>query len=230
MNKEIIVFSCNIDNYDKIREPKFNDPKVSYLLFTDNKNIRYKVWKPIYIDSHKIDSDPQRVARYIKTHPHDLLPPTYKISVWIDSCYEICIKNFNLFIALNLFNDISLFHHPKRTNIYDEFEVCKSGQLDFSSLITNQKEKYLKEGLPETIGLYHTAVILRKNNKIIENLNNLWWKEIQMNSKRDQLSFSYCLWKLGIKADIINREFGINLYKSPYFEKYKHIRGRKKYV
>lgn len=231
MNKEIVVYTCNVGSYDKIREPVFKDPKVSYFLFTDNKCLKCKVWEIVYIDSSKINSDPQRVARYIKTHSHTLLPKTHKISIWVDSCYQILVDDFVSFCNINLHSDISLYKHPKRNSVYDEFDVCHKLALDYTNLINVQKEKYIKEGFPAFCQLYHTALILRKNNEIIKEFNKLWWQEISNYSKRDQLSFSYCLWKLNLFSEIINNDkYGDSLYKTIYFLRHKHQKKRNKYV
>lgn len=227
MNKQIVIFSCNFGNYDKVRDPIFIDSNVSYILFSDRPQPHLKCWKTKIISLSELNSDPQRVARYIKLNPHLFLPKGHKISVWVDSCYQIKVFNFISFINQNLRDkDICLFRHPKRNCVYEEIDVCNKKKLDYSIKFQQQKEEYLKEGLPYNFGLYHTAVLVRRNNKEIENFNKLWWKELNIYSKRDQISFSYCLWKFNFIPNIIKDNFGVNLYTSNQFRKFKHIKNR----
>lgn len=55
---------------------------------------------------------------------------------------------------------------------------------------------------------------------------NTWWKEIETGSHRDQLSFSYALWKTkNVKIEFFNKY----IYKSEYFNwDGNHIQGEKK--
>lgn len=230
MNEDIIVYSCIFGEYDKINEPWDNNSEVHYILFTNNFNLKSKNWDIRYIDLKELGiEDPQRAARYIKLNPKLFLPKEHKINIWIDSCYEIRITHWDLFIKTNLINNICLYKHPCRHCVYEEIKVCSNLKLDYKNLFIKQKEKYLKEGLPYYYGLYHTAVLLRKNNEIVNKFNQLWWKELNEFSKRDQISFSYCLWKLKITPNIISPLFGFDLYKSKYFKKYKHIKERNRY-
>lgn len=227
--ENIIVYSCIFNNYDKIQEPLFIEPNVSYYLFSDKIIPNLKYWKLILIDYTKLDLDPQRAARLIKLNPNNFLPK-HNISIWIDSCYQIRINNLKMFITLNLQDkDICLFKHPKRNCVYEEIKVCKEKKLDHSNLLEKQQEKYLKEGFPRNFGLYHTAFLIRKNNEFTNKFNKLWWKELNKFSKRDQISFSYCLWKLNYIPNTIGNYFGPNLYHSNQFKKYKHIKKREIY-
>lgn len=230
MDKKIVIFSCNFGNYDKIIEPLFKDSNVSYILFTDNSKLKTNIWKKILIDRKYLNIDPQIAAREIKLRPHLYLPKNHEINVWIDSCYQIRVINWEQFITLNLqTKDICLFKHPKRNCVYEEINECEKLKLDYSYLLNKQKEKYLKKGLPFNFGVYHTAVLIRKNNEKIKIFNELWREELINNSKRDQISFTYCLWKLEMETDIIKKEFGINLYKSEYFKRFKHLKPHLKY-
>ena len=41
-------------------------------------------------------------------------------------------------------------------------------------------------------------MILRRHTDAIRRLNEAWWNEIVRGSRRDQLSFNYVAWKLGL--------------------------------
>ena len=235
MDKDIIIYSCIFGDYDKIKEPSFVDPKTSYILFTDNPNLKSKVWdiKFVNLKELDLDIDLQRAARYIKTHPKSFLPPTHKINIWIDSSFLIKISNFNLLLSMILQKEdnFACYKHGKennrRTCLYDEANFCIEKHLANSILIQNQINKYKKEGFPKNFGLFSTGFLIRRNNEKTNNLNNIWWEEIKNGSKRDQISFTYCIWKLNFKVKEIG--IGESIYNNPFLKKYKHIREREVY-
>ena len=47
-------------------------------------------------------------------------------------------------------------------------------------------------------GLVEAPVILRRHTAAIRALNEAWWAELVRGSRRDQLSFNYVAWKLGL--------------------------------
>ena len=61
-----------------------------------------------------------------------------------------------------------------------------------------------KENFPESYGLNETNLIFRRHNdKEIISLMEDWWYFIENYTKRDQFSFSYVLWKHGLKPSDI---------------------------
>ncbi|HPT08759.1 MAG TPA: hypothetical protein PLE28_03655, partial [bacterium] len=72
--ENIIIYSCIFNSYDKVQEPLFIEPNVSYYLFSDKIIPNLKYWKLILIDYTKLDLDPQKAARLIKLNPNNFLP------------------------------------------------------------------------------------------------------------------------------------------------------------
>jgi hypothetical protein len=227
---KIIVFSCNFGNYDRVFNPKKKEEGVRYILFTDKLNNCFG-WEQKIINYKTIDGDPQRAARFIKTHPEKYLPK-HEINIWADSCYQLLIENIKSFCLKNLpkDTDISLFKHPKRICLFEELNVCRRLNLDRKELFDEQKLKYVRDKIKTNSGLYHTALILRKSNFRTNRFNDLWWEEISQFSKRDQISFSYLLQRLKINLRVISSEFGDKLYNSPIVRRRKHIRLRVRYA
>jgi hypothetical protein len=68
-------------------------------------------------------------------------------------------------------------------------------------------------GYPKGKGLSETSAVLRKNTAKIVSFNEAWWSEISRGSRRDQLSFDFLVWKLGIKR----RHFSVDCFRwSPH--------------
>lgn len=98
--------------------------------------------------------------------------------------------------------------------MYEEAEECIRLGKDLPEVIEKQMERYRKEGYKADNGLVVTNVLVRKHtDKNVIKLMNLWWEEIERNSKRDQLSFNYACWKLGINYDVSE----LKCWRSPYW-------------
>lgn len=199
-NKKVVVYTAISNNYDILKIPKVLCPEWDYVCFTD----RYQYpgehpWQIRHFDY--IHADPTRTSRYVKTHPH-IYFPEYEYSIWIDAHLLIetnFLENFtNEFIKNNeLFAAVP---HPFRDCTYQEADLCIQQQKDDKDIIYSQMATYRKEGFPTQWGLVETGILIRKHNdKRIRKLNNLWWREIDNYSKRDQLSLMFALWKLNLK-------------------------------
>jgi len=75
--------------------------------------------------------------------------------------------------------------------------------LDKPEIIKQQIDKYRKNNYPENNGLVSSKILFRRHNSVIASFNELWWNEIAIHSKRDQLSFNYVAWKSGFNYFII---------------------------
>jgi hypothetical protein len=223
---KIIVFSAIFGDYDDIKEPLYEHRGVDFILFTDNLKIKSKRWQIIVINRQDINGDPQRAARFIKVNPHIFLPETHDISVWVDGNYRIIARNITEIIKGYSQYDLITYKHPKRGGLYEEISRCAELMLDDNELLKAQKEKYLSDSFPRAYGLFHTAVLIRKNIPRVNNMNDAWWLQIAKFSKRDQISLPYVLYNSQVKVGLINE---VNLYHSKYFKKSAHKRERTRY-
>ena len=68
--RRIVFYTAVFGDYDNLLLPEQIDPSVDYVCFTDRPRNDYGVWQmrsaPYY------HPDPTRIARYVKTHPHEL--------------------------------------------------------------------------------------------------------------------------------------------------------------
>ena len=148
------------------------------------------------------DWSPERATRYPKIMPHKWLVPT-DYSIWLDSNISLVQDPWKLIEYLGD-NDIAFFpHHWGHDCIYQEVENIITFHKDDPQRVREQAEEYRKEGYPAHNGLIWGKVIVRRHTKKIEYLNKGWWQEIKNGSHRDQLSFNYVSWKLGIPYSTI---------------------------
>lgn len=200
MNK-FVVYTAIVGNYDEINQPKLVDDRFDYVLFSnDISQERVGVWQVRNIPY--FNEDKTRIARWVKTHPEELLKD-YDASLWMDGSLIVRTKYvYDRFVELYSSNVyVSSMWHDQRDCVYDEaVEVVILG-LEHEKVVIDWLRRLKKDKYPEHNGLFETCVLYRRhlNYRIIE-LDNLWWKCINSFSRRDQLSFNYSLWKKGIEC------------------------------
>ena len=197
--KRYVIYSALVGKYDNILQPVVIDNRFDYILFSnDIKSDHVGIWKVKSINYQNRDST--RICRYIKTHPEELLDD-YEVSVWIDSNVSILSDIiYRRVIELDEQNiPISSMWHPVRKCIYAEAFATVNMMVEHESVVVNWCHKLKKEGFPQNIGLCETGVMYRKHHMTcVQDTDTLWWNCIDKYSRRDQLSFNYVLWKLGV--------------------------------
>ena len=196
--KKYAVYTACIGNYDDICQPEVVDSRFDYILFTDDTyEAPLGVWQVRHVDYCNLDKT--RIARYVKTHPHELLPD-YEATLWMDSSIQI-ISSYIYERVVELVKsqtELSAIKHPKRDCIYDEaFEVASRkspGALEYEDVAMTWCHKLWEEHYPLHNGLFETGILYRRNDAVMEQFDNLWWTCIDNYSKRDQLSFNYVVW------------------------------------
>lgn len=199
--KQFVIYTACIGAYDNISQPKCIDDRFDYVLFSDEpKEKHIGVWEVRKVDYR--NSDKTRIARYVKTHPHTLLPQ-YEATVWLDANLEIT-SPFIYERSIELCKSktqLASIKHPTRDCIYDEAYWVYG--LDSEIKIFEWCHFLRSIGYPRHSGLYETNVLFRTNDESIAELNEKWWKAILEHSRRDQLSLNYLLWNSAIRQDYI---------------------------
>ena len=194
------MYTALYGNKDALREPLVTSDGFDYVCFTDNKNLKSNIWDCRY--SEPIHSDPVRSAKVFKAKPHEYFPK-HDLSLWVDANFLIK-SDLNTFVEkTNNLSDANmlLFQHDQgRDCIYDEAQVIINHKKDDPNIVFEQMQRYRNENYPANNGLTANSILLRRHNSDdISALSNLWWDEIKNYSRRDQLSFCYCLWKQSVK-------------------------------
>jgi hypothetical protein len=196
----IAVYTSIFGGYDNLHENQQVIDGVDYICFTD-MDIKSDTWK--IIKSTPIYSDPNRNAKKYKILPHRYLSE-YDCSLWIDG--NILVRKD--FTPLVNKHPYQVFDHNQtrldpRDCIYKEYGAIMSlgksnggNYKDNPQTMYTQVQRYLDEGYPQNNGLATNPIILRNHNDehVIRTME-AWWNEIKHNSRRDQLSFDYIMWK-----------------------------------
>lgn len=195
-----VVYTCLTGGYDSLKEHRYVDDDWDYVCFTDNKELlaqkKCGIWeiRPLAY----VGADSTRSSRYHKINPHKLFPD-YEQSIWCDG--NVCICSPYLFRQIRRRKKSLLVPvHFVRNCIYEEFAEVEKLGYETVDVLRKQRELIEQSGFPEHFGLAETNVLYRRHNEpeIIKLMEN-WWYFIANYSKRDQLSFSYVLWKKGYK-------------------------------
>lgn len=202
-----VIYTCITGNYDNLKVPLIHNSNWEHICFTDNPVLLEKrnvgLYKILPIDVKGIDS--VRLARMYKILGLGINDAD--ISIWHDANFQICCDLDDL-VKKYLKEDIELVlaKHPQRSCLYSESEKCIKLGKDNLFTINTQVEHYKNDGMSENYKLYETGILIRR--KFNDNLfYRKWWEEVYNYSRRDQISFPYCLWKY--------LQFAPNIYAVP---------------
>jgi len=197
--KKYVIYSAISGTYDDLKLPDYIDDRFDYVLFTDvpQPDIGFYDIREIPF----VHNDPTRSARYVKTHPHTLLPE-YEVAVWVDA--NIIISGDIVpYIekVLNSRSTIGSVEHPSRDNVYQEAAECLKQGKDSTDDINKQVSFYRKQRFDGS-GLVESGfLIYNLNNKEdVINFCTLWWNQINSYSRRDQLGYGYAVYKSKVKT------------------------------
>ena len=142
----------------------------------------------------------RRTARHYKTLAHRYLPEA-DTWLWVDDNVRARIHP-RLVIDQDP-NELVVQRHWKRKCVYEEVAACIEQEKDDPELLRAQGARYRQAGMPELWGLAQTGVLIRRNTPAIREFNEMWWDEITRGSCRDQVSFPFVSWKLGLQWSIL---------------------------
>lgn len=192
MSNKILVYSANVGRYDDAR--------------TDG----------VKCYTEEVHHDPKKSSLFYKTMVPNF--DKYDYSIWLDGDTELKVEPEFLIDTYLKDKDIATLCHPIRNCIYEEAEVCKYLSLDKAEVIDKQMERYRSIRFPKNYGLSATTYIVRRHNDSTKMLGSLWWDNILVGSRRDQLSFDYCRWVLGIPVEWFPYHHFDNFKFNPLFK------------
>lgn len=168
------------------------------------------------------EQSPRRQARRLKTLSHVVFPDA-DVTLWVDGCLLPLVPVERLAERyLDGSIDLATFRHEDRDCIYREAEACVRMRKDLPDVILAQMARYRADAFPPGLGLAETTAVLRRHTNEIAQFNFRWWKELSNGSHRDQLSFDYVAWKLGVRY----RTLQGSRTDSPLFSWRPHLHSR----
>lgn len=208
----MIIYTCNFGGKDNLSED-INGQGARLVCFTDNPELKSKKWEIILVP--KVFLDVRRNSRIPKILPH-IFFPNEDYSLYLDGNIICKIPLKRLIAEWLAETDIAVFGHSTRNCLFDEAAECIRLELDSKDVIEAQIDRY--KDFPRHRGLYQGGVILRKHTAKMKRLNEAWWAEYCVGSKRDQISFPYVVEREGVAINAIKS----HAYVHPYFEMDNH--------
>ncbi len=187
----IAIYTAIVGDYDYLKLPEEISDDIDYILFTDQTTVDTGVFEVRPLPY--FDADKTRSARYVKTHPHILLPD-YDIVFWLDA--SIMIVDDILPIIQGFIDSgkpVGAIHHPVRKSIFDEARACIQLGKETREDIETQMQHYrmMQFDCNDLIESGFMGFDLRVPD--VSLFLNTWWSEIDKFTKRDQLSVNYAL-------------------------------------
>lgn len=230
---KIIVYTCILNDYDTLYSPLIETENATYVVFSDDTKITKGIdlweYKPIPDKiKKKCNNNNTLINRYIKMHPHELFPD-YDLALYIDGCLRVMSDITSLLDSINDTTGLAMHLHPKRIDIYEEAKACLKLSLGNKQAIKQLINKYNQEGFPHNFGLFEAGIIAidlkNPNSQFI--MDNWWLNLAASKTERDQLVFTYVLWKLNYKASDVGI-LGDNLNNNSKFRRVVHNYKAKK--
>lgn len=86
------------------------------------------------------------------------------------------------------------FRHRFHDCAYEEHAACARMQKDDFDVMRGQMDLYRARRFPAHYGLPECGILLRRNVPVVGSFNEIWFREVQDWSVRDQLSVGYAAW------------------------------------
>lgn len=204
----LVIYTALTGNHDTLKTPLYTESNITYVCFTNNKQIKSNVWNMEYINAYNMDN--VLLARKIKMQPH-IYFREFETSIWVDGKFKIKddLRKYVDFYGKKM--PILCFPHFARECIYEEAAACIVSHKGKKEEIVRQISNYINEKFPFNSGLYETGCIVRNHHDIeIKRLMDEWYEEIKKYSYRDQLSFPKVCMKNKIVPDICDLDINSN--------------------
>jgi len=210
---KVVLYTAIFGPFDQLKPMTFVDD-FDYFCISDRAIDAPKPWKIISVS--RPSHDRSKSARYFK-HKPSIFFSHYDYNIWLDATH---FQKSSLLGLIGV-QDICAMSHYESKTIMDEFESCVRLRKDNPDLMKMQVDSYYRDGFDDSTGVFSTACLIRRNTKSVEALQEIWWQQIDRWSRRDQISFPYCLWKLKMSCGVIPG-FCRSFYHSDYFSMKPH--------
>ena len=191
---DITVYTAIFGNYDILRDPEGYNPGCRYACFTDSRQSS-DIWQVVM--QQRLMPTAVRDARLRKILGHALINTKY--SIWLDGNLQLLekdpVKVVTQYLAVY---DIALFAHCERDCIYQEAATNVLMHKAPAEDVNKQMVRYRLNGYPEHNGMVETSILIRRHTSEVIEFSRRWWAEIMQGTARDQLSFNYVIWKMGM--------------------------------
>lgn len=203
----LVVYTVITGQYEPLLSPYMYDPQAEYVCLCDVPIPGRPPWEIRVVERECEDA--ARESRRLKILSHRFFDAEYVL-------YHDANVRLRAIDPLSWLkgHDMALCVHPHTDCLYEGAEACIEDAKGDPDEIRAQITRYRAEGYPEHAGLAAGTVIMRRQTEAVRRFNETWCHEVLNESMRDQVSFNYVCWKLGMEYDLIPGE----LYGNEAFE------------
>lgn len=207
-----VIYTCITGAYDELLQPLVIDESFDYVCYTDcKKNDRDGVWRIEQLPDMNVGKI--KASRFPKMNPHIILKD-YDYSVYVDANIVIQQNSFYQSIDRCIKSGYILagIKHPKVSCLYDEyFNVYMQRKETDLKQLYKEYQVIKRTGFPRNFGMFEANIIFRAHNnqRVIQQCDD-WWNMYLAYTKRDQLSYSYTIWKNNIELKYIMKPCGLH--------------------
>lgn len=197
--KKYAVYTCITGNYDQVSEPEIFLSQCDYFLISDEKPFDLKVYQ--WIDINKIIpiwiKDNRRKNRFCKINAPYIFSE-YEYSIYMDGNVQIV---GDVIKYVNKIEKSGIAAFALEGGLYEHALATVNAKVENNNIVFQQISDYFKEGMPRRYGMFNCTILVRNNtNLTCKKVMLDWWNEVFNRSSRDQISFTYCLWKNNLKC------------------------------
>lgn len=208
-----VVYTALIGSYEVLQEqPVGLKSRAEFICFTDNPSLKSTTWTIRVIDDPQL-IDQVRTARRLKiVRPVEV--QLFERSLWIDNRVILKVdpdEILDQWLAGSV--QIAMPLHDHRDRVRDEFAQVLRAGLDDPRRVRRQLSHY-DDYFGETLtqAPLWTALIARRRSLSVEHFERVWWDQVAVFSRRDQLSVRVALREFTALREIslANRESDIH--------------------
>ena len=200
----LVLYSAHYGSADPLNPEVFGGfESCRRVLFTDRPGLSLPGVKVIHDPLDGLD--PARAARRAKLMPHRYFPQA-DWSIWIDNKSRLKVDPERVLAAVRAQSDAGFFAfaHFRRDCVYHEGQTVRELGLDDDRIVRERMRTYRAEGMPEHAGLIEGHFIVRRHHDPdLIRFGERWFEHVLRYSRRDQISFPYLAWRLGLRYEAI---------------------------
>lgn len=193
----IVVYTVITGQYEPLLSPHVIDPNADYVCLCDMPIPEVEPWQIRVVERECEDA--ARESRRLKILSHRIFPDA-EYTLYHDANMRLSTTDPLSWLDGH---DMALCIHPHTDCLYEGAEACIEDAKGDPDEIRAQIARYKVAGYPEHAGLVAGTVILRRHTEPVLLFNEWWWWEVKIGSVRDQVSFNYVCWRLGMEYSLI---------------------------
>jgi hypothetical protein len=200
----LVLYSAHYGQSDPLNPEVFGGFETCRrVLFTDRPDLTLPGVEVIHDPLDGLD--PARASRRAKLRPHRYFPDD-DWSIWIDNKSRLKTDPQAVLAAVQSQSDAGFFAFPhfRRDCVYQEGQTVWELGLDDHRVVKERMRTYRSEGMPEHAGLIEGHFIVRRHHDPdLARFGDAWFDHVRRYSRRDQISFPYLAWTLGLRYEVI---------------------------